>query len=42
MAFVTYKESIDSLLGSLESNYFYEKVFLDDALGHTLAEDIVA
>ena len=42
MEFVTYKESMDALYASLESSNFYEKLFLDDALDHTLAEDIVA
>ena len=42
MNFVTFKESMESLLGSLDSSPTKEKLFLDDALNRILACDIVA
>ncbi len=42
MSFVSFEESMERLLGSMDASYLYEKVFLDDALGRVLAEDIVA
>jgi molybdopterin molybdotransferase len=40
--FVTFKESMDSLLGSLDSLPAKEKLFLDEALNRILACDIIA
>jgi len=40
--FVSFEESMDSLLGSMDASYSHEKVFLDDAVGRVLAEDIIA
>jgi molybdopterin molybdotransferase len=40
--FVTFKESMESLLGSLDSSPVKEKLFLDDALNRILACDIIA
>ncbi len=42
MSFVSFEESMEKLLGSFEASYSYEKLFLDDAIGRVLAEDIVA
>ncbi len=42
MGFISFEESMERLLGSMESSYLHEKVFLDDAIGRVLAEDIVA
>ncbi len=42
MGFVSFEESMEKLLGSMEASYLLEKVFLDDAIGRVLAEDIVA
>jgi len=40
--FVSFEESMQALLGSMDALYTGEKVFLDDAIGRVLAEDIVA
>jgi len=40
--FVSFEESMEKLIGSMEASKSYEKVFLEDALGRVLAEDIVA
>ncbi len=42
MGFVSFEESMEKLLGSMDASYSHEKVFLDDAIGRVLAEDIVA
>ena len=40
--FVSFEESMEALLGSMDASYASEKVFLDDAVGRVLAEDIIA
>ena len=39
---MSFEESIENLLGSMDATYLQEKVFLDDAIGRVLAEDIIA
>ena len=42
MGFISFEESMERLLGSMEPTYSYEKVFLEDTIGRVLAEDIIA
>jgi molybdopterin molybdotransferase len=42
MNFVSFEASMQALLGSMESSFIGEKLFLDDALDRVLAEDIIA
>lgn len=42
MNFISFEESMDRLLGSMDASCSHEKVFLDDAVGRVLAEDIIA
>ena len=42
MGFVSFEESMEKLLGSMDTSCSKERVFLDDAVGRVLVEDIVA
>jgi molybdopterin molybdotransferase len=42
MEFVSFDESMEALKSSIEGEVFSERVFIEDALGRVLSEDIVA